>query len=74
MRRTLIVIGSVVALLVVLFLAVAAMSPSDEVVTLAHRALSRDAYAAGALVAARWVARAAPGLHSMADVLPGNDS
>ena len=34
MRKTLIVIGSLVALLVVLFVAVAAMSPSSEVVTL----------------------------------------
>ena len=34
MRKTLIVIGSLVALLVVLFLAVAVMSPSSEVVTL----------------------------------------
>lgn len=40
-----------------------------EVVRLGHRALSRDAFAGGALAAARFAASAAPGLYGMHDVL-----
>jgi 4-hydroxy-tetrahydrodipicolinate reductase len=40
-----------------------------ERLELTHRAQSRDTYARGALRAARFVATAAPGLYSMADVL-----
>lgn len=40
-----------------------------EVVTLSHRALGRDAFAAGALTAARFAATAQPGLYGMSDVL-----
>ncbi len=42
-----------------------------EVLTLRHRALSRDAFAAGALRAARWMVGRGPGLYRMADVLGG---
>jgi len=41
----------------------------EEIVTLAHRAVSRDAYAAGALRAARWLAGRAAGFYGMEDVL-----
>ncbi len=40
-----------------------------EALTLTHRATSRDAYAAGALAAARWVVARPPGLYDMQDVL-----
>jgi 4-hydroxy-tetrahydrodipicolinate reductase len=40
-----------------------------EIVTLSHRALSRDTFAAGALRAARWVLGRAPGQYTMRDVL-----
>jgi len=40
-----------------------------EVVTLSHRALSRDAFASGALTAAAWLAGKAPGMYGMKDVL-----
>ena len=40
-----------------------------ERITLAHGALSRDLFAEGALVAARWMAGREPGLYRMADVL-----
>lgn len=40
-----------------------------EVVRLSHRALGRDAFAAGALAAARFAATAQPGLYGMQDVL-----
>lgn len=40
-----------------------------ERLEISHRALSRDNFAAGALRAARWVVRRAPGLYSMQDVL-----
>ena len=42
---------------------------ASEVVTLSHRALDRDVFARGALVAARWAAGRPPGLYGMADVL-----
>lgn len=40
-----------------------------ERIELVHRALSRENFAAGAVVAARWVAGRPPGLYSMRDVL-----
>lgn len=40
-----------------------------EMVTLRHRATSRDAFAAGALRAARWLSGKPPGLYHMRDVL-----
>lgn len=40
-----------------------------EIVTLAHRALGREAFAAGALAAARFASGAAPGLYGMDAVL-----
>lgn len=42
---------------------------AHEVLTLGHRAMSRDAFAAGALRAARWLVGRAPGLYGMDDVL-----
>ncbi|MEW6270773.1 MAG: 4-hydroxy-tetrahydrodipicolinate reductase [Thermodesulfobacteriota bacterium] len=42
-----------------------------ERVELTHRAQSREAFAAGALRAARWLSGRAPGLYSMRDVLAG---
>lgn len=45
------------------------IAAEGEVLTLCHRALSRDIFAAGALRAARWVATRPPGLYSMRDVL-----
>ena len=41
----------------------------EEVVTLGHRALSRDVFARGALRAAAWVQSRPPGLYAMRDVL-----
>ncbi len=40
-----------------------------EALTLAHRAFSRDTFAAGALRAARWVCGRSPGLYGMRQVL-----
>ena len=42
---------------------------AGEYLELRHRATSRDAFALGALRAARFAARAAPGLYDMGDVL-----
>jgi 4-hydroxy-tetrahydrodipicolinate reductase len=42
---------------------------AGEVLTLRHRALSRDIFAAGALRAARWLVGRPPGLYHMRDVL-----
>jgi 4-hydroxy-tetrahydrodipicolinate reductase len=39
-------------------------------IEITHRASSRDIFARGAVEAARWVAKAKPGLYSMLDVLP----
>jgi 4-hydroxy-tetrahydrodipicolinate reductase len=44
---------------------------AGEILTLRHRALSRDIFAAGALRAAQWVPGRAPGLYHMRDVLAG---
>lgn len=41
----------------------------NEVVSLSHRALSRDVFASGALRAAAWAAGRPPGLYDMRDVL-----
>ena len=41
----------------------------EEVVTLGHRALSRDVFARGALHAARWVQGRSPGHYGMTEVL-----
>ena len=40
-----------------------------EVLRLGHSAVSRSAFAQGAIAAAKWVGRRKPGLYSMADVL-----
>jgi 4-hydroxy-tetrahydrodipicolinate reductase len=40
-----------------------------ERVELAHKASNREAFAKGALTAARWLQGRAPGLYSMRDVL-----
>ncbi|HOE26223.1 MAG TPA: 4-hydroxy-tetrahydrodipicolinate reductase [bacterium] len=40
-----------------------------ERIELVHRATSRDTFARGALRAAKWVAKKAPGIYGMADVL-----
>jgi len=42
---------------------------SGERVELAHRALSRENFTAGALRAARWLIGRPPGLYAMRDVL-----
>ena len=42
---------------------------SSERLELFHHAESRDSFAAGALVAAKWVVKQSPGLYSMKDVL-----
>jgi 4-hydroxy-tetrahydrodipicolinate reductase len=42
---------------------------AGERIELAHRALSRENFAAGALRAARWLVGRAPGLYAMRDVL-----
>ena len=44
-------------------------SGPGETITLTHTALSRDAFAQGALTAAAWIAGKSPGLYSMLDVL-----
>lgn len=41
----------------------------NEVISIGHKALSRDAFAEGAVYAASWVIDKAPGLYSMSDVL-----
>lgn len=41
----------------------------EEIITLSHRALTRDMFAKGALKAASWIVRQPPGLYSMQDVL-----
>jgi 4-hydroxy-tetrahydrodipicolinate reductase len=41
----------------------------EEVLTISHTALNRDVFAAGALHAARWAARAPSGVYDMRDVL-----
>lgn len=45
------------------------LASDTEIVGFSHRAMSRDAFAVGALRAAAWVARQAPGLYGMRDVL-----
>ena len=40
-----------------------------ERIEIRHRALSRDAFAAGAVRAARWLPGRAPGLYDISDVL-----
>ena len=42
---------------------------TDETVTLSHTALSRDAFAVGALRAARYIAGREPGLYDMRDIM-----
>ena len=42
---------------------------TEETVTLAHSAASRDTFAAGAVRAAEWIIGKGPGKYSMADVL-----
>lgn len=46
-----------------------ALASEQEVLSLSHRALSRDVFAAGALRAALWAHQQAPGLYTMDDVL-----
>lgn len=41
----------------------------SEIITLSHRAQSRDAFAAGAIRAAQWAVKQAPGRYTMQDVL-----
>ena len=41
----------------------------NEVISIGHKALSRDAFAEGAVFVASWVVDKAPGLYSMRDVL-----
>ena len=48
-----------------------AFTGAEEVVEIRHHAKSRDIFAQGALVAARFAASAKPGKYSMADVLKG---
>lgn len=45
------------------------LAGEDEVVSISHRAMSRELFARGALAAARYLAGASPGLYTMADVL-----
>lgn len=49
-------------------------SSDFEIIELAHRAQSRDVFAAGALRAAKWLAGRKPGMYSMEDVLFTRDS
>lgn len=42
---------------------------TDEILTISHRAISRDIFARGALTAARWIVHKTPGLYTMDDVL-----
>ena len=48
---------------------VVSLASETEIIELSHRALSRDAFAAGALRAAQWVAGRPAGLYGMKDVL-----
>ena len=48
-----------------------AFATAGERLEIKHVAFSRDAFAAGALEAAKWAARRKPGLYSMRDVLGG---
>jgi len=48
----------------VLFLA------GQEEIVISHRALSNNVYAAGALLAAKWLIMQKPGLYSMKDIMP----
>lgn len=43
---------------------------AGDSIEVVHRAASRDIFARGAIEAARWIARAKPGLYSMLDVAP----
>ena len=45
----------------------------DEIITLSHSARDRGLFARGAVEAAAWAARKAPGLYGMADVLGLSD-
>jgi 4-hydroxy-tetrahydrodipicolinate reductase len=45
------------------------LSPRGETIEISHTAHSRECFAAGALGAARFAAKASPGLYSMFDVL-----
>lgn len=49
------------------------ISSDEEIVTLSHRALSRDVFARGALRAAQFIASRTSGLFSMKNVLDEND-
>jgi 4-hydroxy-tetrahydrodipicolinate reductase len=42
---------------------------AGERLEITHRAFSRENFARGALVAARWLAKQKPGVYSMKDVL-----
>lgn len=44
-------------------------SSTSEILTISHSALTRDIFAEGALVAARWVVGKSPGLYNMRNVL-----
>jgi 4-hydroxy-tetrahydrodipicolinate reductase len=44
-------------------------SGSDEIITLAHHASSRDIFASGALKAAKFLADCAPGLYTMKNMI-----
>ena len=50
---------------------VVAFASANETLTLCHQASSRDAFAAGALTAARWIVNKAAGYYGMRDVLAG---
>jgi 4-hydroxy-tetrahydrodipicolinate reductase len=41
----------------------------SEVIEIKHRALNRNVFAKGALIAAHWILDKGPGLYSMEDVL-----
>lgn len=41
----------------------------NEIITISHKAYSKEIFAAGAIRAARWLVKQNPGLYSMADVL-----
>lgn len=48
---------------------VVSFAATGERIELVHRATSRDTFARGALRAAKWIAKKAPGIYGMADVL-----
>ncbi len=50
------------------------MSGCGETITLRHTALSREAFGAGALCAARWLVSRRPGFYTMRDVLGAAES